>query len=254
MKFFSTVTSFFKDRSDSDLLLKEKRVSPRIRCTIDGEGMHRGRRIRFRIIDISPSGMRIEADDAIKVGERVSIQATFPENGPGNFKGRQAPVTCRGLWNRKRISTETFIVGLRFEKAMADLKIGWLSTMLNNLGYPADVRHKRKVVRAPSSLPIAITMPSGEPSRGIVYNLGIGGLLMMGDHRMEKHMLLMMEIGPYGDFALLQLSGKVLWQKYARDAEKWVSGIEFEFLSRSQSSLLSRYVAELLRKGNMAFK
>jgi hypothetical protein len=48
----------------------------------------------------------------------------------------------------------------------------------------------------------------------------------------------------------MALSGKVLWQKYARDEEKWISGIEFEALNSRSRKLLTDHSAQLLKSGN----
>ena len=252
MDILSKILGVFSVQQNPREMLLEKRDTMRIKCDLRGELYRKEHESEAcRIVDIGASGIRLEAAYSFKKGEAFTVRLR-PEQEIYDTQSKANRVRVEVIWCRKKRGQPLHMVGAKFADSAKQIENSWVSFILKKFGLNAGTSlQRRKEVRASSKLPAEYELSTGKTFKGTVYNIGLGGLLLIGESDLPIGSSIIVRIGPYEKLPVLEVEGNVARKKFSNKASLWMTGLSFINLTDNKVKLLGDYVILMLRESEM---
>jgi c-di-GMP-binding flagellar brake protein YcgR len=253
MEFWSRIKEIILPPQSSRNLLQEKRLSPRVRCDIEAV-LYRSEDEAFsgKIVDVGVSGMRLESPRAQKNGDRISVRVSRGQGLHTITKFEVDKILVEVRWCRKKKKSSEFQLGVKYVDTEKNLKGSWVTFVLNKFGFMVGTSfQKRKDIRASSKLPVHYELKTGSMHQGVVYNIGLGGVLLTGSIDLPAGSEIKLKIGPYNKLPSLMCHGKVVRKKFSLKVNLWMTGVSFYNQSDQDLKLLGDYILTVLRESEV---
>jgi len=250
MEFWSRIKEIIVPPQSSKSLLHEKRLSPRVRCDIEAV-LYKSEDEAFsgKIVDVGMSGMRLEAPRTQRKGDRIFVRVTRGQGLHTITKFEVDKILVEVCWCKKKKTTSEYQLGVKYVDSEKNIKGSWVTFVLNKFGFSVGSSfQKRKEIRASSKLPVHYELKTGSVHQGVVYNIGLGGVLLTGSVDLPAGSELKIKIGPYNKLPSLTCHGKVVRKKLSLKINLWMTGISFYNQTDQDLKLLGDYVLTVLRE------
>lgn len=235
-----------------DELLKEKRLSHRITCTIHGTYSYMEHHALPLVIrDIGLYGMQICIEKRLKPGHCVLVTAKSGNALLQNSSYTAKDIFMTVLWCRK--GRKNYLAGLRYNDSQKNLHNSWIASVLDRFGMSrGEDNFKRKSMRLSSNLAITCRFLTGDaPIHGKVIDIGLEGILIATDKKIKPEAGLRCRMGPYKSLNSMVFDGKIIHNRFDSDQDKWLTGVVYRGLDEYQTRLLNEYITTLYIENKM---
>lgn len=250
VEFWSKIKEIILVPKNSKELLQEKRLSPRVRCDIEAvlyksdDEAYSG-----KIIDVGVSGMRLESPRNHKKGDRISVRVSRGQGLHTITKFEVDKIIVEVCWCKKKKKTSDYQLGVKYADTEKNINGSWVTFVLNKFGFTVGTSfQKRKDIRASAKLPVHFELKTGSVHQGVVYNIGLGGVLLTCSVDIPAGSELKLKIGPYNKLPSLMCHGKVVRKKFSMKVNLWMTGVSFYNQTDPDLKLLGDYILTVLRE------
>jgi c-di-GMP-binding flagellar brake protein YcgR len=250
MNFLSKILGVVSSSQGQKDLLVEKRGHPRIKCSIDGKVVPKSGKEseECKIIEVGTKGMRIESVLSAKPGEVIFVRIRA-DQGSYDTRYKMDKVRAEVVWSRRKSKTYENYIGAKYADTENNIRNSWVTFLLKKFGLTStSTMQRRKDVRASSRLPVYFKAGSEESKKGVAYNIGMGGILLVVDEDVPQGAELTIAVGPYDKLKTLNVQGKVARKRYSEKTAHWTLGVSFINLSNDAIKILGDYVLTVLRE------
>jgi hypothetical protein len=229
--------------------LREKRHIPRIVCSIKAYARIQNKPLLLRITDVGTRGLRVKS--FIKFPPELLFQLTVEtDTGTLSFGGfTNDTLTVKVAWCRKNRYGDGFIAGLLFADSEDNIKKSWVYYLFSEFGIEdEDTQKKRETIRIPVEIPVLCTSDAGRRTRGIIQDIGMGGVLIQGAEEIPEGESLELSIGPYKKFNKITVRGHVLRNRYLERSYQWLIGVQFTTMASKQYKSIGKMILDILKE------
>ena len=237
----------------SDELLDEKRITPRVNCSIDASfSSGEGAPFEGTIIVLEYTGMRCTVPMELEKGTQLQVTARKFMGGLAGQKDlRYDALQAEVVWCRKSRRALLFEAGMRFTDQPEVIAHSWVNLVLDSLGISKlKGFQQRRLIRVTSDIPVECIYGMNMTVRGTIVNIGLGGLKTILDIELKPGKEAIFVIGPHKKLGLVKIRGKVLRSAFARWCQKFETGVKFIEPDNNQLKTLSRYLLAVLKEQN----
>ncbi len=215
----------------------ERREKIRLQCDLHAL-LRRGEDFSFvRVVNVTLTGLCLELDDSLKVGEPVSLSRD--EFGP--------PLDADVLWceaSTPGSEGRGYRAGLGFQADYHRLRLSWLKPSLKQAGFEAELPGQlRKLLRVPGRVDCQLKGLTGEAyTDAEMLDLSLGGALVESPMEFPENLSVEFETSPLGGLPPLKGLAKIASRQRSEDG-KWRCGLRF---TESKPDDIRKYMGSML--------
>ena len=190
--------------------------------------------LKGAMLDLSPSGFRLEYMDALKPNEGLSV-----------FLPDTRPIQSRVVWCRSNTKSKSHNMGCLFEDSKENMANSWLKDTMQKVFESAPLKERRQHTRIRAGTRATLANKSGDTplADGAMLDLSMGGCLLALPVECKPGTRIRTQITPIGHLKPLEMQSVVKWSRHGRD--KYLQGVTFD---NPLDPLVKQYFAMLLKQ------
>ncbi len=217
--------------------VENRRSQVRLACAYQVECSQEQEKWPATVVDIGLAGLGIEWQKELRPGDQLRLSYR-----PGGRPIGRQRLRCEVVWSTPGAA------GLKFFDSEDNLRVSWIQTVLDELGFDEHKIFRRRYRRARGALPVVVDLTELNEDRnveGTVSNIGVGGALVEISAEVPEGIGVNLIVGPYQQLPKLELFGRVVSCRCEEEA--YFLSVRFLSRGHDEVALLGKYVIGLLK-------
>ncbi|GEM_PF-1147665 len=226
--------------------LKEKRLSPRLVCGLQGFAVIDKKDVLLFVTDVSVKGVKVESPVRLRRG--IEFQFTV-KAGSGSLEKLAFNIDTlfvKVIQCRKKPGSSRYIARLLFTDSLERIRDSWVYYLFNLFGIDTpDLDQKRESRREPFELSVLFWYGTKREELGMARDIGLGGMLVEFEREIKPVTSIDMKILSPVDARELAVKGTIVRADFLKKINRWLLAVRFLDLEDKEYKALGKFILSL---------